>query len=484
LSEISIVSKRFWNSPTLMTWLSYSTKALSLFGVLRLLLKKFTPGDIEIWYLFATIISLQSIADFGFRQTFTRLISYAFGGAGDITVFTADSYNSIENNNGLNYSLLNKIYSTMKQIYQWQTALLFVIMILLGSWSILRPIKDTSNIHAAWLSWAVVVLVSCVNFYGKIYMNFLEGIYKIATVRRVETLTSIGSIATSITVLIFCPSLLNLVIANQVWVLINVFRDWYLCKTVENKLYQKISTVLPFDRQFFKRIWHPAWRSGISGLMSVGLTNLTGLVYAQVGDSASVASYLLALRIINQIKEISMAPFYSKLPLMAMLRVKNDLKSLTEVAKRGMFLSHLVFALGVIAVGLSSTYLLHILHSQISFVNQWMWLLLGFAFFVHRFGAMHIQIYSTTNHIISHVADGVSGLIYILSSIILIKYIGIYAVPVGMLLGYFGFYAWYAARYSYKSLNVFSLNFEFRTSLLPLLLLLTYFIILLLQTAK
>src|SRR5450755_3839825 len=104
-----------------MTWLSYSTKALSLFGVLPLVLKKFTPGDIVMWYLFATIISLQSIADFGFRQTFTRLISYAFGGASDIAIFKADSYNSSENNYGPNYSLLKKINSTMKLIYQWQT---------------------------------------------------------------------------------------------------------------------------------------------------------------------------------------------------------------------------------------------------------------------------------------------------------------------------------------------------------------------------
>lgn len=434
-----------------------------------------------MWYLFATIISLQSIADFGFRQTFSRLISYAFGGADDIAVFTENSYRSAENNYKPNISLLKKIISTMRQTYTWLTVVILILMVLPGSWSILKSVRDSSNIQATWISWGIVVIISCINFYGKIYLNFLEGIYKIATVRRVETLTSIGSILTSITVLIFYPSLLNLVIANQVWLLVSTFRDWYLCKTVENKLYLQVSSVMAFDRQFFNRIWHPAWRSGVSGFMSVGLTNLTGLVYAQIGDSASVASYLLALRIISQIRDISMAPFYSKLPLMAMLRVKGELKNLILVAKRGMFLSHLVFVIGVIAVGLSSTYFLRVLHSQISFVNQWMWLLLGFAFFVHRFGAMHIQIYTTTNHIISHIADGVSGLIYILSTFILLKYIGIYAIPVGMLLGYFGFYAWYAARYSYRSLNVFGFNFELQTSLLPLFLIFIYFIMLLLH---
>jgi hypothetical protein len=468
--------KKVWNSPTLMTWMSYSTKALTLFGVLPLVLKQFSSGDIVLWYLFSTIISLQNIADFGFRQTFSRIISYAFSGARDINIIDSQSNNKAAER-GPNKFLLNSIVSTMKTIYVWLTFIVFIIMATLGTWSMIKPVSEGSNPIQAWWSWGVVLAISCISFYGKLYMNFLEGLYKIALVRRIETLTSIGSIITSILILYLSPSLINLVLVNQFWVLIVTIRDWYLCKTVDKNFYKEVSKKLPFDKAIFDKIWQPAWRSGLSGLMSVGLTNLTGLIYAQIGSTGAVGSYLLALRIINQIKEVSMAPFYSKIPLLAMLRVKNDTLGLVNVVKRGMFLSHMVFVIGFIFVGLFSNTLIHLIHSNVEFVNQPMWILLGFAFFVHRFGAMHIQVYMSTNHIVSHIADGISGILYIISGLILINYIGVYAIPISMLIGYLGFYAWYAAKYSYKSLNTNFWAFEKNISFIPALIILIYLFI-------
>ncbi|MEJ2883526.1 hypothetical protein [Pedobacter sp. GR22-6] len=470
-SSIKVLKLAIWNSPTIMTWMSYSTKALTLFGVLPLVLKQFSPGDIVLWYLFSTIISLQSIADFGFRQTFSRLISYAFGGATSI-----DTFSNTDGNSDLvpNYKLLNNIVSTMKSIYIWLTLILFILMSIFGTWSLIKPIKDASTSNGGWISWIVVLLVSCVGFYGKIYLNFLEGINKIALVRRIETFTSIGSILSSIGVLLFFPSLLNLVIVNQFWVMVVTLRDWYLCRHLDGNIYVDAASKLPFDRKIFNSIWQPAWRSGVSGFMSVGLTNLTGLIYAQVGNTVAVASYLLALRIINQIREVSMAPFYSKIPILAILRVKGDIKELVRVVKKGMFLSHIVFVFSFIIVAVFSNRILALIHSDVPFVSQTMWFALGIAFFMHRFGAMHIQVYLSTNHIISHIADGVSGILYIVSSLILIQYVGIYAIPIGMLIGYVGFYAWYAAVHSYRSLGINFLNFE-RTVGLPALLILILF---------
>jgi O-antigen/teichoic acid export membrane protein len=458
-----------------MTWLSYSTKALSLFIVLPQVLKEFAPEDIVLWYLFFTIISLQSIADFGFRQTFSRLISYAFTGAKEIGIFKKDSSNIVATTDEEpNILLLNNIVSTMKYIYLRLTIVAFILMGVLGSWSMITPINNTSDIKSSWLCWIIVLVVSCVSFYGKIYMNFLEGINKIALVRRVETFTSIGSIVTSIVILYIAPSLINLVIANQVWVIIVTIRDWYLCYTIDKNFYKKVSKKLPFDKELLKQIWHPAWRSGISGLMSVGLTNITGVIYAQIGTTFEVASYLLALRIINVIKEVSMAPFYSKIPLIAMLRVKNDLSSLVNAIKRGMFFSHMVYVFGFISVGLLSGTLLKLINSQVQFVSQPLWILLGLAFFAHRFGAMHMQVYMSTNHIISHIIDGISGVICIVFTILLSNYIAVYAIPVGMLIAYLGFFSWYAARYSYSSLQVKFWDFEKSTSLFAVLILLCY----------
>ncbi|MEY4987422.1 MAG: hypothetical protein RL567_1201 [Bacteroidota bacterium] len=465
----------FLNSPTITTWFSYSTKAFTLFGVLPLVLKKISDADIVLWYLFSTIVIIQSLADLGFRQTFSRFISYAHEGVKDLIAINDLSSNHLNSEaNQPNIDLLNRIVSCMKHIYWPLTCLVFILMITFGTWFIYKPIQASNNVNQSWLSWIILVLVSSITFYGKLYLNFLEGIFKIALVRRVEILTSSGAIGCSILVLVFVPTLLNLIIVNQGWLLISTFRDYYLCRKVENGLYLKVSKPLPFEKDIFSIIWQPAWRSGVSGLMSIGLTNVTGLIFAQIGSTASVASYLLSLRIITQIRDFSMAPFYSKLPLMAMLRAKNELSTLLKVVKKSMFLSNFVFILGVIFVGIFSDYLLNLINSKVHFVTQEMWLLLSFAFLAHRFGAMHMQVYLSTNHVISHIADGVSGIIYVVVSLFLSKSQGIYAIPIGMIAGYLGFYSWYAAKNSYKSLKTSFWNFEKSASLVPIVLMLIY----------
>lgn len=440
----------FWDSPTLMTWLSYSTKALSLFGVLPLVLKKLAPEDIVLWYLYSTIIALQFIADFGFRQTFSRIISYAYGGAKDLNGQVDRNEEEIAEPNII---LLQKIVSTMMYVYKRLVAIIFIIMAIFGTWAMIKPISAVANINEAWFSWVVIVITSCVYFFSKVYLNFLEGIFKIALVRRIEALTSLGSILSSIIVLIFVPTLMNLVLVNQFWVFVAACRDWYLCKGVESGLFIKISNKLPLDREFFKQVWRPAWRSGISGLMSAGLTNFTGIVYAQVGNTTDVAAYLLALRLITQVREISMAPFYSKIPYMTILWVNNRKEEFVKVVQRGMILSHITFVLGVGLIGFFLSYFLKFIGSEVVFVSSTMWCLLSIAFFAHRFGAMHIQVYLTSNHVISHIADIVAGGIFICTSFFMVKIIGIYAIPIGMILGYMLFYCWFAVYYSYKFLG-------------------------------
>ncbi|GAB2527009.1 polysaccharide biosynthesis protein [Spirosoma aerophilum] len=470
---MELVIRKLWNSPTIATWMSYSTKAISLFVVLPLILKRFTEGEVALWYLFSTIISLQGLLDMGFRNTFIRLFSYALGGLTDITS-TFQTKVLTKKSEEPNWDLLGKIYANMVHIYGWLTILVIIVMGTLGSWSMLRPISFVKDSQSAWLAWGCIIIASAYKFYGSIYSNYLEGLNKIALVRRWEALTSAASITSCVIALAVNDSLLLLVFINQLWVILSVVRNYFLSRAVDDKQFEKIKTDYSFDRKIFAAIWPVAWRSGLSGFMSNGLNNLSSVLYAQIGNSASVASYLLALRIIAQIKEISMAPFYSKIPLYARLRVQGDLNQLIQKAQRGMFLSHLVFALGVIAVGITSNYLLIYINSDIKFVSNELWLLLSVAYFIHRYGAMHMQLYLTTNHVIGHIADGISGVIFVAVTLLLINTYQIYAIPIGMIAGYLGFYAWYSAYYSYKSIHISAFKFEYKVSLVPFMLLIIY----------
>jgi hypothetical protein len=471
--------KRCWNSPTLNTWLSYSTKALGLFVVLPLILHKFNTQEIALWYLFATVISLQGLADMGFKLTFIRLISYAHGGAVDIHDYSKVGDPSIIMNT--NWDLIGRIYSIMRYTYARLTFVFLILLLVLGSWSLMKPISQVPFINEAWAAWSVIIFVSCIKFYGTIYSNYLEGLNKIALVRRLEAVTSVGAIISSLIVLILTKNLFWLVVSNQIWVILVVLRDKFLCNNVEDGMFLKLKSKLPFDKVLFKKVWEPAWKSGISGFMSNGLSNLTSILYAQIGNSASVASYLIALRIINQIRDISAAPFYSKIPFFAKLQAQGRVTELIQKAQWAMFLSNMVFIVGALSFGLAANFLLIQIGSNIKFIDQKLWLLLTFAYLIHRYGAMHIHLYSTSNHIVSHIADGVSGVIFIGVTFLLINKIDLYAIPVGMLVGYLGFYSWYAGMHSYRFMKVSFLKFETKASGLPILILAAYFLIYLIK---
>ena len=102
------------------------------------------------------------------------------------------------------------------------------------------------------------------------------------------------------------------------------------------------------------------------------------------------------------------------------------------------------------------------------------WALLAAAFLVERFGAMHIQLYSTTNHIIWHKANGVSGSLYLIISLALLPFAGVNAFPLGILVAYLAFYSWYAPLHVYRAFRFDFWEFQRRTVLLPGSMILLY----------
>ena len=466
---------RIWDSPTFTTWGSFLIKSLSMVLILVLVLNRFSSSDVALWFLFATIFSLQNIIDLGFNPTFSRAISYARGGAGVDEIKDLRLNKEIIHQDKLNLSTLSGIISTMNKIYMYLSLILLVLMGVLGSISLLKPIEQTSNENISWVAWIIVLVASFLNLRGNKYSAYLIGMNKIALVRRWEILFSLGRLLSQLSILIFDANILSLVIATHIWTLLNVLRNRILSQKIENGIYKEFEK-LPFNKAVFKSLWPSAWRSGIGMGLGYGLVQISGVVYAQFESSDEVASFLLSLRVMDAIVQFSQAPFYSKLPSLATLRSRGDLDQQRRIAKRGMTLSYISFVAACIIFGLCSDFILSIIKSDTDFVSLQFWGFLCIANLIHRYGAMHIQLYSTTNHIIWHIADGISGIIYIIVSLLLFDMLGIYSFVIGMLCGYLGFYSWYSARHSYKAFKLQLWHFD-KNAVFSLLILLMFTII-------
>ncbi len=466
------IRQRTWDSPTVTTWGSFVARILSLLLVLPLVLNKFDTAEIALWYLFTTIITLQPLADMGFGVTFVRVIAFAMGGAEKL-----DDLRLIKNENGIkkeaNWTVIEKIVSTMYTIYAYLTPIVFLVLAVGGSLALIKPISYIEDAQSGWISWIVILITTTLIFRGTIYTNYLQGINKIALLRRWQAIFALGAILTSFIVLILDGNILALVIANQSWSLINVIRNYYFSRNVESGKFREFKKK-GRDKEIYDAVWPSAWRSGIGLILYSLVVQASGLIYAQVGSVTNIASYLLGLKVLNSIRSFSQAPFYSKIPLLSRLRAEGNLEKQISLAQRGMGLSYWIFVLCFISVGILAKPLLAMIGSNAEFVNPLLWTFMGLGYFFERYGAMHLQLYSTTNHIIWHIANGVSGIIYLVSSLILLNYIDVYAFPIGIILAQLGFYTWYSAKHSYRTFNLNFWDFEKKSVIIPLVLILIF----------
>jgi O-antigen/teichoic acid export membrane protein len=287
----------------------------------------------------------------------------------------------------------------------------------------------------------------------------------IAVTRRWEMLFALAQIATAVVVLLAGGGLLTLVAAQQLWLIAGAVRNRWLLKHLYPNIMANKAHRSP---QVLSGLWPAAWRSGVGVLLSQGIIQASGLIYGQMATATQLASYMLALRLITTVSQFSQAPFYSKLPQMAQCYAQGQTAEQLVLAKRGMRLAHWVFVAGCLAVGWLADPLLALVGSKTPFVSREMWWLIGAAFFAERLGAMYLQLYSTTNHIVWHIANGVTGALMLALGVGLYPYLGITAFPLAMLVAYCGFYTWYAIRLSSKAFDFKWLAFERQCALLPI----------------
>lgn len=452
---------------------------LGLVIVLPLVLKLLPEAEITLWFLFLLLSALHLICDMGFVQTFSRAIAYAMGGAEQIRIFNYATDRSTEGE--VNWSLIKRICFTMHAVYFRLLFVSFVIILVGGSLFLVKPISSCQDSTGAWLSWAIVLAGSTIFLFGNLYSAYLQGINQIALLRRVEAFCFLGSAITCACVLLARGGLLGLVLGFQIWRVINIVANRYFCGKVENGRFLDFRKS-SLDRDVFEAIWPSAWRSGLGVFMSYGLIQLSGLFYAQIEAGKSVTSYLLGLRLIQAISQFSQAPFYSKLPILARLNASGSIEKLIALAKQGMFLAHSTYVVQIVLMSILGPLILGKIGSKVAFPDNLLWVLLTLAIFAERYGAMHIQLYSTTNHIVWHIATGVTGVIMAVLSLLFIRTLGIYTFPMAILISNISFYSWYCARLSYKAFKIKIWNFEKLTFVCPCAALgLFYFAVVLLR---
>ncbi|HUS12248.1 MAG TPA: hypothetical protein VMZ30_17410, partial [Pyrinomonadaceae bacterium] len=263
--------------------------------------------------------------------------------------------------------------------------------------------------------------------------------------------------------------LLGVMLVHQFWTALSSFRNSWLARYVFDRRYRCYPRAT-WDSAVYSAVWPAAWRSGVGSAMSFGLIQISGIFHAQSRDLASVNSYLLGLRLVQAISQFSQAPFYSKLPSLAKLYAAGDHATVVALAKRGMKFAYWSFVAPAAILAMSGALLLDTIGSAVPFPSTALWLILCSAILIERYGAMHLQLYSTTNHIVWHVANGVTGVLMVLFWIAFYPKFGATGLAVGMLAAYAAFFSWFGAVRAHRAFALPFPRYDLMTAGGPLLL--------------
>lgn len=445
-----------WHSPTLTTWASMAVRFSALLLVLPLALTRFSAAEVAVWQLFATVLMLMALLDFGLAPTFARMLALARGGAPLAGGSDRDGRRPTVSDTG-------RLLATLRWLYVRVAIAIVLLFATFGSVTLSGPIGQLAQPSQGWWSWALVLATSGATLLGQGYASALIGMDRTALLRRWEALCGLGQIATSIAVLATGGGLIALVGSYQAWAVFNAWRNRRLLATLHPALF---ACPPARDRTVLAAVWPVAWRSGLGVLASHGLIHASGLVYAQLRPAAEVAAYLLALRFAMAVSQLSQAPFYTKLPQLAMLHAGGREAEKIALAQRGMRQALWVYAAGAIGVALAVAPALTVLGSKTPFVDGRFWATLALAFFIERYGAMHLQLYSLSNRIVWHIASGMTGVLSCLLVVPLHAVAGALALPLAMLVAHAVFYVPYSTWLSLRQVGRGWLAFE-RSAAIP-----------------
>lgn len=435
-----------------MTWGSLTTKSLTYIIIIPLVLKQFPTNEIALWFLFANVIAFGYMLDMGFTHTFVRLVAYLMGGLHKLeSIQTEESTSAGE----INWDEMRQLYGSMGTIYTILAAILFLSLATLGTLGIQKLIMEVEDTSSLWLAWSFICIGLPLSFMGQKYEAMLRGMNKIALINRWNTLFNLCMGINLVVVLVVGGHLYLMVLTTQLWGLATVGRNRILLWILLGHRSHAFSAYR-LNKRIFEVAWAPAWRTGILTASTVGISNLSGIIFAQYASSTDIAIYLLSLRIMNLISQFSWAPFYSRLPLYAQLKASGNHSELMRIGFDKLNKSLYVFIAGALAFGIVGEYLFTFIDSEVGMIPTLLWILMMMVWFLERHHAMHAQIYMTTNKVPFYVSAGLSGIFNIGLLLFLVPQYGMWAPPISLFISNLMVNNWYSVR---KSLSIFGMPF-------------------------
>lgn len=469
MARFTQLAARGYESPVVTTWASLALKLSSHAIILPMALNKLGVAELNLWLLFYSFAAIGMLLDFGFSATFIRFVAYSQ----DSKTSVGCEANAPSAHNFESYNLAT-IIGAMVFVYRRLALICGLSLAVFGSFAIAKPIGEVPDAAVAWSAWAVTIVGTTLTLNNSMYGAFLQGSKNIALYRRWESVTGLFAILAALICLSLSSSLLYLVVALQVAPVVGMVVYRWLANRFEfNRLYEE-GKVTSRHEPVIVYIWSAAWRSGLGVAATIGAVNGGNVLLAQFLPASILAPYLLAQRIIAATVAFASPQFHTAIPRFVRLFKQGDAAGLIGDAGRRFIRTNWSLAIALVTIAFIGSFLLQVIGSEVNFISIDIWMILTVGAILERSGAMHIQLYSLTNKILWHIANGVTGLIILMFLYPALVYAGLYGVSVVVAFAYAVFYVPFCMVHSYRQYSLTFSDFDFKGLFGPLIFVLVF----------
>lgn len=444
------------------TWSTYVAKSLSVLFLPPFIFATFSSEEAAVWLVFITLQGMQLLIAASTDQPIVRGLAYALGGATqvrDMREVEASTQRST------NMKLFSQVWAVSNLAHLVIGIATLALLTVIGIWSA-APLIAKTQAEVLWIALGVFVLGGAIRAHGGRHVSYLIGVDRICLLRWWETGFWLLAFFAALSVLLIGGNLLSIALAYQIPLILNTFWNASLCKQ-DQRTREGFIISIEADREIVGQLWPSMWRTGVGTTLYLGATQGGGLYYATVGEAQDVAAFLFAMSLIRPLGQFAQVPFMTKLPRLARLQAEGKRSVQLLIAQQSMFLSYVLHATMIIMVALALPVLIRLSESEVE-VPALLWLLIGLAGYLERMGSMHLQLYAITNHVLFHLANGLSSFLYIGVAIFLVKLLDVYAFPVAQIMAMMIAYIPIGMWNSYRNFKFKIPEFEIKTSIPPL----------------
>ena len=271
------------------------------------MLTRFSPLELDVFYLIASATILFSLLQNRFSNVFERMLSFAYGGATDLGKWTDGKAASSGDPN----------WQLFKEAYLALGALLFLaclpsLLLSIGlMWISLGALVDYSyQDQQLWFGAMLGAVSPTVSFLMLRPEMALRSTGMIASQNRISTIASIASLCASAAVVMLGGRLIGIITTQLVFV---TLARCLMIRMLSDEI-RPYATKVKWSEQVFSWAKEPLWKGLVTMLAGMGTHRAVGVFLASTGAVGFAGPFLFIQSLFTTSQDIASAPLYSQIP--------------------------------------------------------------------------------------------------------------------------------------------------------------------------